>query len=912
MKQRLLLVDGNALIFRAFHALPPLTTAEGELVNAVYGFTVLLLRALQELEPDYAAVTFDLAGPTFRHQSFDQYKAQRRETPPELIGQFDRVHQVVAALNIPIFTLAGYEADDLIGTLAKQANDQSIETIILTGDMDMLQLVNPLTRVYTMKRSVSETTIYDQSTVEARYGVKATQFVDFKALKGDNSDNIPGVAGIGEKTAASLIAGFGSLDKLYAFIDGLDFASPTELKAALAEAPAKLTVRLAEILRDGRAMAYQSQELSRIVCDADLALDLTAARLRDYDRPTVVKLLQELEFRSLIDRLPKTHIAEPATADRVESTNQAIKSAFPDVDYQLIATLESAKPVIEQLAKAKRLAVDTETASLHGELIGVSLAAQVGQAYYFDCLHCPDLLKSLEPILTDPKISKVGHNLKYDYLALKRAGITLANVAFDTMLASQLLEPASRSHSLDEVTRRELGLTKISLTELLGEKKLGSLAEVEPKLVAEYAAEDADAALRLDQSLTAKLAADTEAESVYRQIELPLLTILAEMEWRGIKLDLKAMAALQQRLEGDLKKLTIEIRDLAGEEFNLNSPKQLSTILFDRLGLKPIDQKKTKTGFSTAASELEKLKGSHPIIDLILNYREMSKLQSTYVEVLPTLVDADDRLHTSYSQFGAATGRLSSNDPNLQNIPIKTALGREIRSAFIAETGFKLVSIDYSQIELRVVAALAKEPTMMAAFAADRDIHQEVADELGVDRRVGKTLNFAVLYGQGAYSTAWQLGITQAEAKAYIDNYFQKFAGLKQFLDGLVTQARQAGYSQTITGRRRPLPEILSSNFSLRAAAERAAINTPIQGSAADIIKLAMVKLEQAGLLADERARLLLQVHDELVFEVKADYLDKFIPLAVKAMEQATKLAVPLKAEAKAGQNWGQMQPVVD
>ncbi len=384
------------------------------------------------------------------------------------------------------------------------------------------------------------------------------------------------------------------------------------------------------------------------------------------------------------------------------------------------------------------------------------------------------------------------------------------------------------------------------------------------------------------------------------------------MEWLGIKLDLKTMQELQQRLEGDLKKLTIEIRDLAGEEFNLNSPKQLSMILFDRLDLKPIDQKKTKTGFSTAASELEKLKGSHPIIDLILNYREMSKLQSTYVEVLPTLVDTNDRLHTSYSQFGAATGRLSSNDPNLQNIPIKTALGREIRSAFIAETGYRLVSIDYSQIELRVVAALAKEPTMMAAFAADRDIHQEVADELGVDRRVGKTLNFAVLYGQGAYSTAWQLGITQAEAKAYIDNYFKKFAGLKQFLDGLVTQARQAGYSQTITGRRRPLPEILSSNFSLRAAAERAAINTPIQGSAADIIKLAMVKLEQSGLLADERARLLLQVHDELVFEVKAEYLNTFIPLAAKAMEQATELAVPLKVEAKVGQNWGQMQSVAD
>lgn len=925
-QKRLILVDGNALIHRAYHALPPLTTKKGELVNAVYGFSTLLLKAIHDLKPDYAVVAFDLAGPTFRHETYKEYKATRVKQPDDLYQQFDRVKEIVRALNIPIFEIKGFEADDVIGTLSCQATKQALETIIVTGDMDTLQLVNPSVKVYTARRGFTDTVIYDEQSVAERYGVPSSQFVDYKALKGDDSDNIPGVAGIGDKTASALIAGFGSLDNLYAWLES--HRSDDDLK----QAPCKITPRIRDILLASKEQAYQSRHLSEIVCDVPMVLDLKEAQLESYDRQKAIALFAELEFQSLLGRLPaasdltkspgptspannsdQQSLFDPPTALKDHTLkDEVIATNLVSVKYQLVQTATDLDYLAKTLKKAKVIAFDTETDQLHGPIIGLSFATKAGQAWYVPVnlkLLKTEILDKLKPILEDSKIAKVGHNLKYDYLTLLKEGIAVASLTFDTMIAAYLLNPGNRQHGLDAVAFVELGIEKIPLTRLIGEKKLESLTKAPVEAICQYACEDADVSFRLYNHFEPQIKKQGLSE-VFNQFEMPLISILAKMEAVGIKLDTAYLAKLSKKLAKRVEELRAEIYETAGQEFNVNSPSQMATILFEKLGLHHPDLKKTKTGLSTAAAELEKLRGSHPIIELLFEYRELTKLLSTYIDALPTLVDKNDRLHTSFNQTVAATGRLSSSDPNLQNIPIRTELGRSIRRAFICEPGYCLLAADYSQIELRVVAHLAGDAALLSAFKAGRDIHQEVADTLGVDRRVGKTLNFAILYGQGPYSTAGQLGISMAKAKEHIERYFEVYTGVRQFLDTTLRLAREQGYVSTLTGRRRYIPEILSSNFSVRGAAERMAANMPIQGTAADIIKKAMIDLDASNTMAKSRARLLLQVHDELVFEVPAKEVAAFGAEVKKAMESAYRLDVPLQVEVKAGDNWEEMSPL--
>lgn len=932
--KRFILVDGNALIYRAFHALPPLTTKSGELVNAVYGFTTLLLKAIHDIQPDYAAVTFDV-GKTFRHEQYKEYKATRAKTPDELFNQFDRVKEVVRTLNIPIFTAQGFEADDVIGTLSVQAKQHNIETIIVTGDMDTLQLVNHLVKVYTARKSLTDTVLYDEEAVKDRYGLTPKEFVDFKALKGDNSDNIPGVAGIGEKTASTLIQAFGSLDKLYEFLETKD----------LAEAPTKITPRIKDILLAGKEQAYQSQYLSRIVCDVPVELDLKVAEVKDYDRQKAVALFQELEFRSLVSKLPMSHNDDTDDSTPAKTSNKTAKatkttqpansqqaslfgdteiiskttpevgpivSRIKDKQYHLVDTEPKLTNLIKTLSKAKKLVVDTETDNLNGPIIGFSFAVKAGEAWYVPVTGVKNMTRqqvidALKAVLEDEAIDKIGHNIKYDYLAIKKEGITLRPLAFDTMLASYMVKPNNRQHGLDAVAFVELGIEMIPISDLIGPKKLDSLANVDVEKVAEYAAEDADVEYRLYEVFQPQLE-EGYLKKIFYDIEMPLVPILGEMEAKGIEVDVDYLHGLSERLTKRQAELVAAIYDHAGQEFNINSTQQLAVILFDKLQLTHPDMKKTKTGFSTAASELEKLRGMHPIVDLLFEYRELTKLLSTYVNTLPLTADKQNRIHTTYSQIGAATGRFSSNDPNLQNIPIRTELGREIRKAFIAGKHHKLLSVDYSQIELRVVAHLANDASLIKAFADGRDIHQEVADTLGVDRRVGKTLNFAVLYGQGPYSTAYQLGVSMAQAKEYIDQYFKTYAGVRRFLDETLAQAKKQGYVETVFGRRRYIPEINSSNFSVRGAAERVATNMPVQGTAADIMKLAMIKIAHSDLFTKYGTAMLLQVHDELVFEVPEEYVDEVAREVKKMMETVYEFKAPLLAEAKVGDNWGEME----
>lgn len=912
--KRLVLVDGNALIHRAYHALPPLTTKSGELVNAVYGFTTLLLKAIHDLEPEYAAVAFDLAGPTFRHEAYKEYKATRAKAPDDLYEQFDRVKEIVRTLNIPIFSVKGFEADDVIGTISVQAKKENVETMIVTGDMDTLQLVNHLVKVYTMRKGFTDTVIYDSEAVKEKYGLGPEQFVDFKALKGDASDNIPGVDGIGEKTASTLIQAFGSLDALYEYLE----------KGDPDKSPVKITPRIRQILLDGKQQAYDSQHLSRIVCDVPIELDLKEAELKNYDRPKAIELFQELEFRSLLPRLPEGNLGEVSKVEaKAESANQAslfgpsegkeIASKVIGKDYHLVDSQQKFDNLVKVLKKAELLVVDTETDYLNGPVVGLSFAVKEGEAWYVALnsdwakIKRKAILDELKPILEDPRIKKMGHNAKYDWLAIRKEGITVAPLFFDTMIASFIINPGNRQHGLDAVSFVELGVEKIPLADLIGVKKLDSIANAPIDKVAEYAAEDADCTLRLYHRFAPQID-DSTLHNVFYDLEMPLVPVLGEMEEAGIKLDCDYLADMAKRLKKRVDELVKEIYHHAGQEFNINSTQQLATILFDKLGLTHPDLKKTKTGISTAASELEKLKGMHPIVDLLFEYREITKLLSTYIETLPTVVDANQRIHTSYSQTTAATGRLASLDPNLQNIPIRTDLGRQTRRAFVAEKGYKLVSIDYSQIELRVVAHLSGDKNLIKAFAENRDIHQEVADTLGVDRRVGKTLNFAVLYGQGAYSTAYQLGVPMKQAKEYIDKYFTTYAGVRKFLDETLKQAKQTGYVETIFGRRRYIPEINSSNFAVRGGAERVATNMPVQGTAADIMKMAMIKVAHSGVLEQHESKMLLQVHDELVFEVPEAEIEVFSKNVKQQMESVGDLSVPLLAEAKVGDNWDEME----
>ncbi len=899
----MVLFDGNALVHRAFNALPPLTVRKtGEVVGAVYGFALILLKTINELKPTHYAIAFDKKAPTFRHQMFSQYKAQRPPTPDELIDQLGRVRQLVEAFHIPTFELDDYEADDILGTLSHQASQQDIDTIIVTGDADTMQLVSPRVKVLTPRRTFGDTTLYDEAAVSQKYGVEPVQIADFKGLVGDKSDNIPGVPNIGPVTAAKLLSQFGSVEQIYTHID--------EVK------PPKLQAQL----RQNEAIARQSKELATIVTQTPITLNLDDCQVSHYDRHKVTELLRELEFSSLLPKLPQAEEAPETTAQlKTEST--------PQQDYHIITTIPALDELINHLSAAKSFAFDTETTSLNAisaQMVGISLSPAPGEAYYIPVGHVgwgqveqlppEEVIDRLKPPLENPTLAKFAHNGKYDMTVLAEYGVTVSNLTCDTMVAAHLL--GEKSLGLKTLAFSKLGVEMTPIADLIGSgAKQISMSQVEVKQAADYSCADADITGRLTELLRAELY-HQGLWQLFSHVEMPLVPVLTRMERNGIALDAELLRQMSHRLSEQLLKLEAEVYNNAGHRFNINSPQQLGSVLSQELRL-PLPRR-AKGNYSTEASVLEELRGTHPIIGLVLDYRQLAKLKSTYIDALPRLINPKTgRVHTSFNQTRTATGRLSSSEPNLQNIPARGEQGKEVRQAFIAPPGSYLMAGDYSQIDLRSLAHLSQDNNLIQAFRQDEDIHTATAAQLfSVDtsqttpdmRRLAKTVNFGIIYGMSDYGLEQATELSRKEAAQFIASYFEKYPGVKQYLESTKEQARKTGYVQTLLGRRRSIPEINSPNRQLREAAERMAINMPVQGTSADIIKVAMINLHREIDKRRLKSKLLLQVHDELVFEVPREEMEEMRQLVPQAMATALELRVPLKVDIKTGTNWGEME----
>jgi len=904
-KPLLVLFDGNALLHRAFHALPPLTVRQtGETVGAVYGFALMLLKVINEIKPSHCAVAFDMKGPTFRHELFDQYKAQRPETPQELVGQLGRVKQLVEAFNIPIFELQGYEADDILGALSRQASQQDIDTVIVTGDADTMQLVTPRVKVLypKPKGGFSNTVLYDAVAVAEKYGVKPEQITDLKGLAGDPSDNIPGVAGIGAKTAVKLIEQFGSIEAIYQRID--EVAPP----------------RLQSLLRDNEAIARQSKELATIVTQIPVELKPNACRVSQYDRNKVTELFRELEFASLLPKLPQPQTETGGAA--------SLEVKPPEGDYKIVSSTKDLDRLVKRLSAAKSFAFDTETTGLNpmtAGLVGLSFSPAAGEAYYVPVGHVgleaigqlplEEVIDKIKPLLEDKKLAKLAHNGKYDMTVLAQYGLAVQNLSFDSMIAAYLL--GEKSMGLKNLAFARLAVEMTPIAELIGAgAKQIPMSHVEISRAADYASADADMTLRLAELFEPELKKQGLWQ-LFAEVEMPLTPVLLGMERNGVALDSELLKQMSKRLGEQLLKLEKDIYDNVGHQFNINSPQQLSNVLFDELGLPTA--RKTKGGYSTSASILEELRGAHPVIGFILDYRQLSKIKSTYIDAMPNLVNPrTGRVHTSFNQTRTSTGRLSSSEPNLQNIPVRGEMGKEVRQAFIAPKGSYLLSADYSQIDLRALAHLSQDKSLLDAFRHDEDIHSATAAQVfGVDpgkvtpemRRTAKTVNFGVIYGMSDYGLEQATGLSREEAAAFINAYFEKYPGVKQYLEATKEKARKEGYVQTILGRKRAIPEINHPNRQLREAAERMAINMPVQGTSADIIKVAMINLDGEMAKRQLKSKMILQVHDELIFEVPGAEQKEMGKLAAGLMSTAIELSVPLKVDIKTGPNWGEMEP---
>jgi len=908
------------LIHRAFHALPPLTTKDGTLINAAYGFTSIFLKVLKDIKPDYAAVTFDRKKKTFRDEMYKDYKAGRVKQPDELYNQIPIVKEVIQSFKVPIYELDGFEADDVIGTIChlKSVDRPDIESIIVTGDLDSLQLVDDNTKVYTLKKGISDTLIYDDKAVKERFsGLGPEQMIDYKALRGDASDNIPGVKGIGEITAIDLLNEFKTLDNVYKNIDSKKIKEGVRLK-----------------LKTDKDNAYLSQKLATIVLDAPVDFKLDDAKLKPFDINQIVPVFQKYEFKTLLNKLPLNEAvmvspAEPSAEFGHTSTKLSVTQTSQE--YITIKTEEEFEDLVKLLNKQTELVFDTETTSLDvqtANLMGVSFCAKEGQAYYVPIAQVSgtglfeeirlknDWLKQLKPILENSKIKKIAHNFKFDAEILKlTADINVAPLYFDTMIAAYLLNPGARNHNLDTLSFAEFGYQKISFEQLTGKgKDKVPITQVPLDKLGFYSCEDADFTFRLYKKLKPELE-EIKCLDLLEKMEMPLIECLMAMEIAGVKIDKKFLAAMEKKVVKQIEDLTEKIYKMAGTKFNIASPLQLKEILFDKLKISAEGIAKTKTGISTAAAELDKLSGRHKIIDLISEYRELAKLQSTYIDALPKLINSKTgRVHTSFNQTITSTGRLSSSEPNLQNIPIRTELGKEIRQAFIAEKGFKILTADYSQIELRIVAHLANDKNMIKIFENGEDIHTSTAayihgippDKVTKEiRRTAKEVNFGVLYGMGVWGLAERTGISRNEAAQFIDKYFDTFHGVKAFIDSTKEFARESGYVQTLFGRRRYLPDIHSGVQNIRSAAERMAINMPVQGTAADLIKMAMIKINLELPKISPAARMILQVHDELVFEVPENEVTKVGDFVKKIMENIYTLKAPIVVEVGVGDNWG-------
>ncbi|MDO8267252.1 MAG: DNA polymerase I [Moraxellaceae bacterium] len=888
----LILVDGSSYLYRAFHALPPLMTRSGQPTGAVKGVINMLQKLIKTYSPTHIAVVFDAPGGTFRDVIYPEYKANRPPMPDDLRLQVEPLHAMVRALGLPLLCEPGVEADDVIGTLARRAAAAGMPVLISTGDKDIAQLVNEhITLINTMNDS-----ILDRDGVIAKFGVPPECIVDYLSLVGDSVDNIPGVYGVGPKTAAKWLQEFGSLDALIANADNIKG-------------------KAGENLRNGLAVLPMARELATIKCDCELPLTLDDLHPGKPDHDVLLYWTRELEFRTWHNEL----LNEGAGVE-VE-----VPAAPLDVQYHAVVTEEDFEALLKKLGNATVFCVDTETTSLdymQAEIVGLSFALRAGEAWYIpvghDYMGAPDqlqrdsVLARLKPLLENPAIGKIGQHLKYDMHVLENYSIVLRGVVFDTMLASYVLDATATRHNMDDMAAHYLGVKTTTFEEIAGKgvKQL-TFNQIEVDKATHYAAEDADITQRLHDVLAPQLAAEPKLESVFRDIEMPLAPILQAMEHRGVLIDTAMLASQSRELGERMIALEKDVYALAGQEFNLGSPKQLGHILYEKLGIPA--PKKTATGqYSTAEDVLEQL--DHPLPKLLLEHRSLSKLKSTYTDKLPELLDRKTgRVHTSYHQAVAATGRLSSSDPNLQNIPIRTEAGRKIRQAFIAPPGYLLVAADYSQIELRIMAHLSGDEGLLNAFRLGEDVHRATAAEVfGVplaevsndQRRNAKAINFGLIYGMSAFGLAKQLGIGRGEAQGYVDMYFARDPGVKQYMENIRAQAAQNGYVETFFGRRLMVRDINAKNPALRQAAERAAINAPMQGTAADIIKRAMITVEAALARQHADARLIMQVHDELVLEVKADQVDAVTALLREQMESAAQLSVPLLVEVGVGKNW--------
>jgi DNA polymerase-1 len=891
-KKRLFLIDGSAIAYRAYYAFirNPLTNSRGENVSTVFGFAKTMLSLLDQESPDYFAVVFDTPEPTFRHHLFEQYKATRKEMPEDMRDTLPRVQQMLEALNIPLIRMPGFEADDIMGTLAKMASAKKIETVLVTGDKDMMQLVSPLVSICNPKGGGEGAEWLDSDGVTEKMGVKPSQIIDFLALAGDTSDNIPGVPGIGPVTALSLLKTYHDLDSI------------------LEHAQEVSNARARTALQANADSARLSYKLATIHCDVVLPLELQDLAVREPNADAAARFFKEMEINSLVDRFSQRRVQ-------------------PNISYHLVDDEWKFAEFIENLARQSYFAFDTETTSedpLRAELVGLSFSWLEGEAYYIPVRAPHDLAaeprtiplemvtRALRPIFANPAVKKCGHNAKYDMMVLASVDIAVANLACDTMVASYLINPSSHQHNLDAVSLEHLDLKKIPTSSLLGSgKNQRTMDQVPLEQVSTYACEDADVTWRLQTLFTPRLH-EMDMENLFQDVELPLVYVLMHMEQAGVALDEPYLAAMSKELEKELVTVESKIYELAGTTFNINSPKQLGTILFERLKLPA--GRRTKTGFSTDVAVLEELANQHELPRVLLDYRQLSKLKSTYVDALPRLINPQTRrLHTSFNQTVAATGRLSSSEPNLQNIPVRTELGRRIRRGFITvDQDHVLLDADYSQIELRIMAHLSGDETLRQAFRNDQDVHTATAslifkvdaDQVTSDmRRKAKEINFGIMYGMGIYGLSSRLGITIEEAEGFIQAYFANYPRVQEYMIRTVYEAREKGYVTTLLNRRRWLPEISNDNRRIREFAERTAINTPIQGSAADMIKVAMIHIDNE-LLKKFRTRMILQVHDELIFEVPKEELAEVEAMVRHEMEAALPLDVPIKVDMGVGTNW--------
>lgn len=876
---KLILIDGNSIANRAFYALPMLSNKQGIHTNAALGFTTMLLRMLEEEQPDYLACVFDAGKITFRHQSYGDYKGKRQKTPSELSEQFPLIKSILTAFDIPCYELTNYEADDLMGTFSRQAMDQEIHTILVSGDKDTFQLVNDYTTVYLTKKGISDTEIVTPDTLWEKYGLRPEQMIDLKGLMGDTSDNIPGVPGVGEKTALKLIQEYGNLETVMQNIENISGA------------------KLKERLSENVDQAFLSKQLATINNQVPMEIDWDSAKRREFCKDKVLSVFETLEFKQLIERMK---LRQTDTASE--------KQEKPELAYEVVDSCEKVAACLGAFDRSRPIAVciETDGDDYHNDEIYVIALVQGDNRFVIsqdliDCEHVADALRKSMLCVFDSK----SH-----YYLCRTMDTDIRNIEMDIMLANYLLDPGDGQRELADIVEN-YGIPLVRDEDFYGKNKRNR-QELSEEAILRHAVEKAEAIDHVSAVFMEKLQ-EHQLYELFKDIELPLALILADMEKQGIAVDEEILQEIGKELTGRIENLTSEIYALAGEEFNINSPKQMGTILFDKLGLPPI--KKTKTGYSTSADVLEKLAPHHQIVDYILLHRQLGKLQSTYIEGLLKVIEPEThKIHTFYNQALTATGRLSSTEPNLQNIPIRLEEGRKIRKAFIpSKVGWKLLAADYSQIELRVLAHISRDPKLMEAFQMNMDIHTKTAsDVFGVPpeqvtslmRRQAKAVNFGIVYGISDYGLSQNLNIARKEAKDFIDLYFVHFQGVREYMDQIVKLAKKQGYVQTLLHRRRYLPDINSSNFNLRSFAERTAMNTPIQGTAADIIKLAMVKLAEELKARNLESRMLLQVHDELIFEVPPHELAEMQELVPSVMETCIKLEVPLKVDVAVGDNW--------